>query len=127
MTTVTAIPVSTYPSGTYTVAATPVDDAITSIGIAVQRCTTADPTIWPNSADTITFTLEIFIGGQWITNWFVGSDSGGIVTDKHGVDVPTMNVQADLPAGTSRQLRASVVLNGVTTGSIKTGATVTVL
>ena len=122
MTTVTALPTNTYSAGTYTVPATSLSDAVSSIGIAILRCTSADTTIWPNSTDTISFDLQVSLdGGVTYQEWASGSDHGGILTGKHG-EVPTMNIQGTLPAGTNRFMKGSITLSA----NIKTGATVTV-
>ena len=124
MTQVTVLPVASYAAGAYSVPATSISDASTSLQIAVQRCTTADPTIWPLVATTITFDLEISVdnGVTWQVWNSPASGSGGITTAK-GTEQPLMYVAGDIPAGTTRKVRGTVTLSAI----IKTGATITVL
>lgn len=125
MTTTTVLPVNTYLAGPHNVGPIVLADSVTSIGIAVQRCTNADLTIWPNLTDTITFDIQVSMnGGVTWEQWFNGSNSGGInVSPKTGLQVPTTNVQGSIPPGTGRQMKATITLSA----DIKTGATVTVL
>lgn len=125
MATVSVLPMGIYAAGSYPIESTPLGDTVTSLQIGVQRCTTADPTVWPLATDTITFNLETSIDGAatW-QNWnSPAGGPGGIAKDKFGVDVPVMYVQGSIPAGTARLMRGSVVLSG----AIKTSATITVL
>lgn len=121
MTTVTVLATQTYPANTYTVPATAIPDGISTLEIDILRCTTADPTIWPNSGDTISYDLEVSVGGvfqEWASG---GPDPGGIHTVK-GNEVATMNIAGSLPPGTGRQFRGTITLSA----AIKTGASITV-
>lgn len=110
MAVITAFPVATYPSGAHAIAATSLSDSITSIGIAVQRCTTADPTIWPNTSDSISFDLQVSLdNGVTYQEWASGSDTGGIRTTKFG-ETLTMDIQGSLPAGTNRWLKGTATI-----------------
>lgn len=125
MTTVTVLTTQTYSAGDHTIPATSIPDSVTSLGIAVLRCTSSDTTIWPNSGDTISFDLQVSLdGGSTYQEWASGSDTGGIHTSaKTGVEVPTMNIQGDIPPGTSRFFKGTVTLSA----AIKTGASITVI
>ena len=124
MTQVTVLPVASYAAGAYAVPATSIVDTVTSLQIAVQRCTTADTSIWPLSSTTIQFDLEMSVdnGATWQVWNSPSSGSGGITTVK-GTEQPLMYVQGSIPAGTLRKVRGTVTLSAV----IKTGATITVL
>lgn len=124
MTQVTVLPVASYAAGVYSVPATSIADTVTSLQIAVQRCTTADPSIWPLSSTTITFNLEMSVdnGTTWNLWNSPASGSGGITTAK-GTEQTLMYVAGDIPSGTTRKVRGAVTLSAI----IKTGATITVL
>lgn len=125
MTTVSVLPVATYPAGTHNFGPVAVPDAITSIQIDIARCTLADPTIWPNTTDTIAMELDLSLDGGATYSLLASSLDGGgrLVNGKTGLEVPTTYVQTGLPAGTNRFLKGSITLSA----SIKTSATVTVL
>ena len=124
MTQVTVLPVASYAAGAYVVPATSIADTVTSLQIAVQRCTTADTSIWPLASTTIQFDLEMSVdnGATWQVWNSPSSGSGGITTVK-GTEQTLMYVQGSIPAGTLRKVRGTVTLSAV----IKTGATITVL
>lgn len=124
MTQISVLPVAVYAAGVYTIAATAIADSVTSLQIAVQRCTTADPTIWPLSTSIITFDLQTSVDGgvSWQSWNSPASGSGGIATAK-GVEQTSMYVAGTIPAGTSRNIKGSITLSA----SIKTSATITVL
>ena len=124
MTTVTVLPVATYAANAYALAPTAVADAVTSFEIEVQRCTTADPSIWASAAATIFFDIQASIdnGVTWSQLYNAGGP-GGIAQDKFGNDVPAMYIQCQMPEGQGRKVKGTVTLSA----SIKTGATVTVI
>lgn len=120
MTTVTVLTTQTYPANTYTIPATAIPDGISTLEIDILRCTSGDSTIWPNSGDTISYDLEVSIGGVF-QEWASGSDTGGIHSVK-GHEVATMNIAGSLPPGSGRQFRGTIILSN----AIKTGASITV-
>lgn len=120
-TTVTVLATQSYAAGTYNIPATAIPDGITNLEIDILRCTTADPTIWPNAGDTISYNLEVSIGGVFQT-WASGGPDGGGIHSVKGTEVATMNISGSIPAGTSRQFRGTITLSA----TIKTGASVTV-
>lgn len=125
---VTVLPVAVYPNGSYTVPETAIGDSITSLQIAVNFQTTANPTIWPNVEDFIRFDLEVWDGVAWRTWNSPAIGWGGLHVAKGGVELPLMYMQGTLPAVAGRRLRGSVTIGAQAprTG-IRTGCVVTVL
>lgn len=112
MTTTVAFPLANYPNGTQTSSAVAVDDAATMLTFSIQRCTTATPTIWPNSSTTLSINVEQSNdgGSTWQPNCSFTS-AGGIVSVK-GVEQSTSYLQTNLFPGTNRKLRATATIAG---------------
>jgi len=123
MTTITALPTRNYAAGAHAFGPVAIPDTVSSIGISILRCTSADTTIWPNQSDTISFDIQVSFNGGPFQEWASGTGNGGIDKDKLGNEIPTMYIQGDVPAGTNRSMQGTVTLSA----SIKTGASVTVL
>ena len=123
MSTVQILPLAVYPANTYVISPTAIADGVTSITIGIQRDTSADTSIWSDPAALITYSIELSRdgGSTWAAS-SSGSAGGGIVKNKFNVEIPQSFIQVDIPLGTQRQLRGSIV----TTASIKTSATLTV-
>ena len=121
MTTTTLLATQTYTAGTTNLPATDIGDDVTTLQFDVLRDTSADTSIWPNSTDTISYDLKISVGGGTPVDWKAGSDTGGIHTNKHGVEYPTMSDGGSIPSGTGRQLQGTLTFSA----DIKTGASVT--
>lgn len=118
----TVLATKVYAAGVHVIPPTSIPDAISNIEIDILRCTSADTTIWPNSTDTISYELDLSLdGGVTYQPWAVGTDSGGIVTEKQG-ELATMNISGSVTPGTQRFFKGTITLSA----SIKTGATVTV-
>jgi hypothetical protein len=124
MTTVTVLDTQVYTAGTHTIPATSIPDGVTQLGIFILRCTSADPTIWPNDTDTISYDLQVSLDdGVSYNDWAGGSDVGGIhINNKGGTEVATMNIVGDIPDGTNRFFQGTITFSA----DIKTGASVTV-
>lgn len=72
-----------------------------SLGVEILRCTSADPTIWPDPATIITLRVELSLdsGNTWPTVLFEGSVSGGIeVHNKTGLEIESLRFDSPLPA-----------------------------
>lgn len=118
------LPVANYPAGAHTIPSTALADDVTHVGIAVLRCTSADPTIWPSVTAIIAFDFQVSLdnGATW-RQWFNGSDRGGIVvSNKTGFEAQLMSIDQDIPAGTNRRVRGTVTL----TESVRTACDITV-
>jgi hypothetical protein len=126
VTTVNLLPLALYPPGAYTIPATPLQDGVASVRFAVQRCTTASPTVWPNATDWVIFDFQMSRdGGATWQQYFSGGSPGGIALDKFGVEVPEMTVQWDLPPVTNRQVRGGVTVQSAIGVRTKVDVTVT--
>lgn len=116
-------PLATYTAGTYPIIPTPIDDALTHFRLDIQRCTSADPTVWPLNTDSIDIELTCSTNGAPFEPLGSGSDTGGIVTNpKTHVEVPSMYIDCELPQGANRIIGGSASLSA----DIKTSVTVTV-
>jgi hypothetical protein len=110
-----AVPLANYPSGSRTVAARNVPDWATHFQFEFARCTSADPTIWPNVATTLRIDFEVFVDGQW----FYGGGYtavGGVITDDDG-ELPLSFARFTLRPGVDRQIRGNVT---ITNGPLRT-------
>jgi hypothetical protein len=113
LTTTVAFPLGNYPNGTHTSGNVSVADADTSIEFSVARCTDADATVWPNAGTTLFVSVDQSNdGGASWQNVFQFTGIGGIITDKHGVQVPRAFVSTSLNPGTGRVLRATATIAG---------------
>lgn len=125
MSVITVLPLASYIAGSYPVGPVAISDGLSSLTIAVQWQTTADLTVWPLLTDTITFDLQFSPdGGVTWRQWNNGSAGGGLhVNNKTGLQLPLLYIQGQLPAGSNRQMRATITLSA----TIKTAATITVV
>jgi hypothetical protein len=109
--TTTALPLKSYASDTYPGVGASLPAWVTTVHFSVARCTSADPTIWPNAATTVTVTcFTSFDNGVTWTQAGGFSGSGGIVVIK-GVERATMENEISVPLGNNRQFRADVVID----------------
>ena len=95
-----ALNVASYPSGQSTLPPTALPDWANSLGIEIMRCTTADPTIWPNASTVITLHAELSRdnGVTWPIVLFEGSVGGGIeVHNKTGLEVESLRFDVPVP------------------------------
>lgn len=119
----TVLATQLYSAGAHVIAPTAIPNALTSLDIAILRCTSADPSIWPLSTDTITFSLLVSVNGASYQTWADGNDNGGIVVNgKTGIELATMDFGGTLPPGINRLFKGIITLSA----TIKTGASVTV-
>lgn len=81
------VPLGTYQVGTYTFGPIATPNGLDGFDLRVGRCTTADPTIWPDSGVVVTVDLQVsFDGGSTYSaiganRW---SQGGGIITGRDG-------------------------------------------
>lgn len=68
---IVAFPLNNYATGSRTTAPHTIPGQISTVTFAVARCTTADPTIWPNQSTTLEAILEV-------------SEDGGATWNPHG-------------------------------------------
>lgn len=112
-----AIPLADYPSGARALPETSVLDAATVFYFEIARCTSADPTIWPDAATTLSLDLEISYdnGATW-RDWAGFQDGGGIVMFK-GAERAVSTLKAPMEPGANRRIRGTVT---ITNGPLRT-------
>ena len=108
------IPLADYPLGSRTfVVPSPIEDDATAIYAEFARCTSADPSIWPNQSTRLKVSCEISLDGG--TEWkFLASfmAEGGIFLDAQGAEGPVSAMNIPLPFGVLRRVRFSVDVTG---------------
>jgi len=126
MASVQVLPLNNYANGTRNFGPIDVASDVTSIDFSIQRCTTATPTIWPNTSTTLTITPEVSLDGG--TTWIEAGKSenqGGISFFK-GNEVAFSRSGGFIPpevGGVTRRYRLTTVIAG---GPLRTSATVEV-
>jgi hypothetical protein len=114
-----ALDVADYGNGTHNMPETALPAWANSLGVEVMKCTTPDPTIWPDPESSIRLVAEISMdnGATW-ANLFDGTSSGGIqVHNKTGLEIPSMKFDTPIPSGNNRRIRGSMTIEN---GPIKT-------
>lgn len=123
MASVTVLPLAVYPANTYQIPEADIADDVTEVRAAFQRCTSADPTVWPLASTTISYDFDVSVNGAPYQDFIAGSDPGGLVTSpKTGIELAWSDLGDNLPPGINRKIRGTVT----TSASIKTSAVVTV-
>lgn len=120
---VQVLPLANYANGTRVLGPIDIADDVTSVDFSIQRCTTATPTIWPNSTTILEIIPEVSIdgGASWIEAG--RSVSPGGISFLRGVEVAFSASGGSLPAGTDRQYRVTTIITG---GPLRSTATVEV-
>lgn len=119
-----ALPVANYANGA-TIPETNLPNWATELIIEFQRCTTADTTIWPDEAQSISLRLDFSSdnGATWIPDYWAGSSGGGIqVHTKTGLEIEFMSIGNNFPAGNQNMVRGALE---IVNGPIKTTAFIT--
>lgn len=109
-----AFPLGDYPSGTNQFGPFNVRPQDELFQLQVRRCTTADPTIWPNVATTLELTMELSVdnGATWQQAGGFKAEGGIIDAGPRG-EVEFTSYKTDLGQGNQRRLRGSVtIING---------------
>ena len=121
---VTVLNERNYGPGTASFGPTAISDGLTTLEIAVARCTSATPTIFSSATAELTIVIETSVDGgiNW-EPWVTATVNGGIAADKNGNQMPTARVWGQFPPGTNRLVRGSVGLSE----RQRTSATVEVL
>lgn len=118
------LPLGNYPNGTRSTSWRAISDAITKASVEIARCTTADPTIWPNASTEVDLTIDFSMdGGATIAlSATSGACPGGIAIGLHGVEAPATRIGlSPLPVGSGRAIRITATVRG---GPIRTSGTV---
>lgn len=119
----TVIPLRNY-NGDITLPASNLPNDARYLQFEIARCTSVSPTIWPDVNTTVLFDFEVSTdnGATWRGLGGFGA-AGGISLNRQGAEVPFSSFRIDLPEGTNRRIRGSVV---VTNGPIRTSGTLEV-
>jgi hypothetical protein len=107
------LPVATYPAGTRVIGPVNIQNNLSRIVVEIQRCTSADPTIWPSETARLHVVWEFSTdGGQTWLHWITTEDWGGItVHSKTGLEIPVAMTGGTLPIGTQRRVRSTLTLD----------------
>jgi hypothetical protein len=107
---ITNQPVS-IPTGLSAFGPTTVSDSLSNVTARLKRCTAATPTFWCNEATAVRMKLFVSTdgGSSYVQSCGFGA-SGGTLTNRQGQEIPESWVLCQLPAGTSRRLRAEVAV-----------------
>lgn len=116
------IPLADYPNGTRSFTVNSVSDAATAFAVELARCTSADPTIWPDAATEVRIEVAVSTdnGKTYVPQAAVGI-VGGIWVLKDGTESTRTRLNVPLPAGTRRRLRITATVAG---GPLRTQGTV---
>lgn len=109
-----AIPLANYPTGERQFGPIAIPDTARSLYFEVARCTSLDPSIWPNVATQLQIDFEgSSDGGVIWTPAGGGGGFGGIFVLRNGSELAIMTVIAALPAVPGRQIRINTaIING---------------
>ena len=116
-----SLPLANYPSGLRQISPINVPDSARELYFEFARCTSADPTIWPNAATTLKMDFEGSTDGvEWIPAGAFYVPVGGIHPTPNGELARSWFV-VSLPPLLGRQLRATVV---IVNGPLRTQGTI---
>lgn len=112
-----SLPLSNYQTGVRNIPSRSIPDSARELYFEFARCTSADPTIWPNAATTLQMDFEGSTDGvTWTPAGGFGA-KGGIHTLINGTQLALTTVRVPLPVATGRLLRATVT---ITNGPLRT-------
>jgi hypothetical protein len=123
MTRTVDLPLANYPNGSRSTSFRSIPDNATRISVEVARCTTADPTIWPNASTMLDLSIDLSTdGGNTFLRATSGQIAGGIQPGLHGQEATVTRISmVDIPPGTGRSVRLSAVISG---GPLRTFGTI---
>jgi hypothetical protein len=124
MTRTVDLPLANYPNGSRATPFRAIPDDCTRVSVEVARCTTADPTIWPNVSTALDLNIDISLdGGQTVAfSAQSGHIVGGIQKGLHGLEAAVTRITLDgLTPGPNRAARLS---GNITGGPLRTFGTV---
>jgi len=112
-----SFPLDDYATGIYNIPASIVGSWVTNIYVEIVRCTTENPTIWPNENSEISYRQELsFDNGQtWVAGGGFGA-FGGIYIRKDNTEAQISSFVVGIPPeqdGRNRRLRGTIeIING---------------
>lgn len=105
------IPLANYPTGQRTFGPFSVPDTAQFLYFEVARCTSVDPTIWPNESTKLRLAFEGRVVGQ--PDWTPAGAfeaQGGIHVRRDGVELTLTTFRVSLPPLANRELRATITV-----------------
>ena len=117
-----SFPLTSLPSGVSLIPATAVPAGTRSITLAMQRCTSASPTVWPNQATTIQIDVYGSMDGSTWQHIGAATAAGGVWTDP---DTGTEASETSLVFGFAASPAYVKATATVANGPLYTGGTVT--
>jgi len=114
LSTAAAIPLGNYPNGSFTSPVVDIPDAATDVEFDIAACTSAQPTIWPNSTTTLTLETEFSLdgGASFISGGGFNNAPGGVHKNKLGQEIPIDTFTTSIPSGSGRKARATFTIAG---------------
>jgi hypothetical protein len=111
---VVLFPLGNYGNGSRQIGPHTIPGQINSVSFSLLRCTTADPTIWPNASTTFSIAMEVsYDDGVTWEDYGGFSAAGGIVPGKGGVGESAVSKGTWPFSGpVSVQARATVTVSG---------------
>ncbi len=111
--TIFSFPLTSLPNGANLIPSTAVPAGTKQITLAMQRCTSADPTIWPNQATTIQIDVYGSMDGNTWQHIGAGTAEGGIWTDPTtGVEAPETHISFGFASAPAYVKATATVANG---------------
>jgi hypothetical protein len=111
-TTTNVLPLNTYPTGERVVGPVNVPDNVSTVEFQIQRCTSADTSIWSDPGTVISLSWDVSLdGGQTWLNLGGFSANGGIASFK-GTELQYSTGSIQFPAGTGRKVRVTTSITG---------------
>lgn len=104
------IPLADYPSGSRGFNVN-IPDTANQFYFEFARCTTADPTIWPNDTTVLETQFSMSVNGGPLV-FMVGFTAKGGIFNSRGVDVPLTTWTGVLPQGLNRTMRIDTTITG---------------
>lgn len=110
---ITLFPLANYANGQRLVGPRNIPGVINTITFAVARCTTADPTLWPNQSTTIGVDIEVSAdGGTTWTSIGGGTAEGGIAPGRFGGEAVETSFVAQFPGAQNLDARMTLTVAG---------------
>jgi hypothetical protein len=107
------IPLGNYAPGSYDWGPFNVPANVESYIFTIQRCTSADPTIWPSSGVHIEFRQEISEDDGQTWRGFGGfGDEGGIRLGRDGNEQQETLISGPFPRGDRIRVRGNITISG---------------
>ena len=107
-----SFPLMNMPSGVSLIPASAVPAGTKQITLAMQRCTSAAPTVWPNQATTIQIDVYGSMDGNTWQHIGAGTAEGGILNDSAGAEVAETYISFGFVSAPAYVKATATVTNG---------------